>query len=107
MCVCTGVSGQSFNVTIMAIPDMTSYSVGNNLTLTCVVDPMPLANSSVMYAWNCTGCFANEMNSSMITQVLTDMDTSMINCSATIDGTPYRSGVFDLQVTQGSKLLRD
>ena len=98
-----GVNGQDYNVTIMATPNMTSYTVGGNLMLRCVVDPVPSSTAiTVTYSWECFGCFANEINSSVINQVLTDMDTSMINCSATINGTVYRSDVFDLQVTQSN-----
>ena len=102
------MNGQDYDVSIMANPNMTSYTVGDSLMLTCVVDTVPSSTaitSTVTYSWECSSCFANEMNSSMITQVLTDMDTSNISCSATINGTVYRSDVFDLQVTQGNFLF--
>ena len=98
-----GVNGQSVNVTIMTDPNMASYTVGDNLTLTCMVDPLPTSTATnVSYSWNCSDCFADGMNSSVFNQVLTDMDSSNINCSATINGTVYRSDVFDLRVTQGN-----
>ena len=102
-CYCIGVSGQTFSVSIVVNPNVALYTVGDNLMLTCMVDPMPNSNVTLIYAWNCTDCFANGSTSSMITQVLTNMDTIMISCSATINGIVYRSDVFDLQVTQGSK----
>ena len=98
-----GVNGQSVNVSIMTDPNMTSYSVGVNLMLTCMVNPMPTSTATnVSYSWNCSGCFANERNSSVFNQVLTDRDSSNISCSATINGTVYRSDVLDLRVTQGN-----
>jgi len=105
-CYCIGVSGQNFSVSIVVDPNVASYTVGDNLMLTCMVDPMPNSSVTLTYEWNCTDCFANGLTSSMINRSLTDMDTSNISCSATINGTVYRSDVFDLQVTQGSKLLR-
>ena len=100
---CIGVNGQSFNVSIVVDPSMASYTVGDNLTLTCMVDPLPTSTATnVSYSWNCSGCFADGMNSSVFNQVLTDKDSSNINCSATINGTVYSSDVFDLRVTQGT-----
>ena len=105
LCYCIGVSGQNFSVSIVVNPNVAPYTVGDNLMLTCMVDPMPNSNVTT-YAWNCIDCFADGSTSSMINRSLTDMDTSNISCLASINGTMYRSDVFDLQVT-GSKLLRD
>ena len=79
---------------------MATYTVGDTLMLTCMVDPMP--NSTVTYEWQCSDCFANGMITQNITQILTDMDNDMIDCSATIDNMEYDSEMmFDLQVAQG------
>ena len=100
------MNGQDYNVTIMATPNMASYTVGDNLTLTCMVDSMlSSTNSIVTYLWECSGCFANGLTLSTINRFLTDMDTSMINCSATVNDTVYRSDVFNLQVTRGNFLF--
>ena len=101
------MSGQgSPNVTIVANPEMNFYTVGNNLTLMCTVNPLPTNISiTVTYLWECSGCFANGTTTPTITQILTDMDNSTINCSVTIDGTVTMANMtFDLQVTQGTVL---
>ena len=99
------MSGQgSPNITIVANPEMNFYTVGNNLTLMCTVDPLP-TNTTVTYLWECSDCFANGMTIPIITRILTDMDNSTINCSVTIDGTVTMANMtFDLQVTQGTVL---
>ena len=100
-----GASGQlNYDVTIVANPNMTSYKVGDTVTFTCMVDPLiDSTSSNVMYLWTCSGCFADGMTTITITQTLTAMDSSMIDCSITIDGSKFRSNMkFDLQVTQGS-----
>ena len=101
---CIGVNGQSFNVSIVVDPSMASYTVGDNLTLTCMVDPMPNSTASaVTYSWSCSGCFADGMNSPVISQVLTDMDSGSISCSVDINGT-VQSDMFDLQI-QGTYVV--
>ena len=66
--------------------------------LTCTVNPDP--NATVTYLWNCSGCFANGLTMSTISRVLTDMDSSTIDCTATIDGNATRTDMpFNLQVT--------
>ena len=85
---------------------MASYTVGNTVTLECVVDPV-ITDTSItpMYSWQCdTGCFADGMTTPTITRQLTDMDSGVIECSVTIDGDEYMSDIFNLQVPQGIKL---
>ena len=87
----------------MASPNVGPYTVGSNLTLTCTM-PNPPVNTTgiVTYLWQCGGCFANGRTDMTIIQRLTDMDTSMINCSVLIDGIINGTSMpFDLQVTQG------
>ena len=98
-----GVNGQDPSVTIMPDPDMDFYTVGDNLTLTCIVDPLPTDTSiTVTYLWQCSACFANGTTTPTITRILTDMDNSTIDCLVTIDGNVTMADMmFDLQVTQG------
>ena len=100
------MSGQDPSVTIMPDPDVDFYTVGNNLTLTCTVDPLPTDTSiTVTYSWECFGCFADGMTTPTITRILTDMDNSTIDCSVDIDGNMTITEMpFDLQVTQGTVL---
>ena len=102
-----GASGQNYGVTIEASSTATSYTVGDNITLTCVVDSSITSNTSnISYTWTCSGCFADDMTTPMISHRLTSMDSSIIDCSATVDGFVYMTEIpFDLQVTQGSYYL--
>ena len=82
---------------------MATYTVGDSLTLTCVVEPMPNSTSTVTYLWTCSDCFAAGMTVPNITRVLTDMEDDDIDCTVTIDGVGYMTDMmFALQVTQGS-----
>ena len=70
----------------------------------CILDP-PVASTTVnvSYLWQCDGCFADGRTGMTIMQVLTDMDTSMINCEVTIGNDMFMTDtLFDLQVTKGS-----
>ena len=99
-----GASGQNYSVTVEADPVLASYTVGSNVTLQCVVDPV-ITDTSVtpMYSWQCDpGCFVDGMTTRNITRQLTDTDSGLIDCSVTIDGDEYTSdSMFDLQVSQG------
>ena len=64
------------SVTITTNPDSTPYEVGQNLTLTCMVDPSVPADASAAYSWNCSSCFANGRMTPTISQTLTAMDMS-------------------------------
>ena len=103
-----GQSGStpSYNVIINATPNATTYTVGDLVTLICLVDPPIVSTSvSVTYLWQCDGCFANNTDM-VIMRTLTDMDTSMINCSAIVDGVAFTTDIpFNLQVTQGMTIL--
>ena len=100
---CVGVNGRSelvYTVVITATPNTTTYSVGDLVTLMCTVDPP--ASSNVTYSWQCDGCFADGMTDMAIMRVLSEMDNTMINCSATISNDTFITDVpFDLQVTRG------
>ena len=105
---CLGANGQMYNVTITASPNTTAYTVGDLLTLTCIVDP-PIVSTTinVTYSWQCDGCFAHNRTDMAVIETLTDMDTSMINCSATVDDIVFTSDIpFNLQVTQGRLYLQ-
>ena len=99
-----GVSGQDTTVTIEAIPDMNTYAVGDNLTLMCILDPTPTDTSiTVTYLWECSGCFANGLTTPTINRILTDMDTTMIDCTVNVSGNVTMTDIpFDLQVTRGT-----
>ena len=96
------MSGQDYNVTIVASPIMTSYTVGDSLMLTCMVTSSGSTGVNVTYSWQCSNCFAAGETDPTINQILTDMDNSTIRCSPTINGTVYMSDEFNLQVTQGT-----
>ena len=103
---------------IAASPNLTSYVAGASVTLMCVVHPDLLflsfflsffppfllyANINEIYLWECDGCFANGRTDMALMRVLTKRDSSMINCSATIDSVVYKTDMpFYLQVTQGT-----
>ena len=96
-------NGQAYNVTITASPNGSFYAVGDLITLQCIVDPPIISTTvNVTYSWECDGCFADGSTGMVIMRQLTDMDTSMISCSATINGVKFMTDTpFDLQVTQG------
>ena len=102
------VNEQDYNVTVEVNPDLDSYTVGSNVTLECVIDPV-ITNTSItlIYLWQCdTGCFANGTTTSTITRRLAHNDSGVIDCSVTIDGDEYISDdIFDLQLTQGTKCM--
>ena len=98
-------SGQAYSVTITASPNGSFYAVGDLITLQCIVDP-PITSTTtiVTYSWKCNGCFADGYTDMVIMRQLTesDMDTSLISCSATVNGVKFMTDIpFDLQVTQG------
>ena len=100
-------STSSYNVIIIATPNATTYTVGDLITLICLVDP-PIVTTSVTvtYLWHCDGCFADNNTGMVIIRTLTDMDTSMINCSAIVDGVVFTTDItFNLKVTQGMATL--
>ena len=104
-----GQSGSTplYNVTIIATPNTATYTVGDLVTLMCLVD-LSIASTSVTvtYLWQCHGCFADGVTDMVIMRTLTDMDTSMINCSAIVDGVVFTTDEpFNLQVTQGMVIL--
>ena len=97
-----GVNGQD-TVTIEATPDMDTYAVADNLTLMCTLDPPPIDTSvTVTYLWECSNCFANGLITPTINRILTDMDTTMIDCRVNNSGNVTMTDMaFDLQVTRG------
>ena len=102
---CVGVSGtgsgsgQLYTVSIAATPNTIIYSVGDLVTLMCMVDPS--TSSDVTYSWQCDGCFADGMTDMAIIRVLSEMDNTMINCSATINNETFRTDVPFNLVTRG------
>lgn len=99
-----GANGQ--HVTIVANPNLTSYTVGDIVLLTCMVDSLvDTTNSTVTYSWHCSDCYANGRTTQSIAQQLTDMDSSMITCSVTANGVVYNSNMFNLQVTRGNFII--
>ena len=68
-----GASGQPYGVTIEA-SSTTSYTVGDNITLTCVVDSSITSNpSNISYIWTCSHCFADGMTTPIINHHLTSI----------------------------------
>ena len=91
-----GTNGQS--ATIMATPNMSAYTVGDNLSLECVANNISM-DTNLMYMWSCSDCFANGNTTSTVNRSLTDMDSSMISCSISNGTDAYTSDPFNLQVT--------
>ena len=91
----------------MANPDTGPYIVGDTLMLTCVVDPLPSSTGdNATYSWQCASCFAEAETDPTFERVLSDMDSSSINCTVAINGTMFRSdNMFNLQVIEGSLLV--
>ena len=96
-------SGQVYNVTITAIPDAATYTVGDPVMFICTSDsPVASTTVNVSYLWQCDDCFADGRTDMAFERILADMDTSMINCRVTIDNDVFMTDTpFDLQVTQG------
>ena len=93
-------SGQTYHVTITASPNATFHEIGDRITLMCIVDPpITATNVTITYSWHCDDCFANGLTDMAIMRQLTDMDTSMINCSATVDGIEFMTDTpFNLEL---------
>ena len=94
-----GTNGQVIIMANLVAP----YTVGDTLTLTCTrIPPVDTTNSTVTYLWECGGCFADQSTNMTVMRTLTDMDTSMIDCSVMVDNVAFTTNMpFDLQVTQG------
>jgi len=85
------------------------YPILSNVTLTCMVDPLPPASAT--YQWNTTGCFTNDLLTTptcfpngQTTQNVTDNnvtaeDAGTITCTATINGLDYTSGPTMLRIS--------
>ena len=87
------------------------YAVLSNLTLSCMVDPIP--SVTVRYQWNTEGCYTNVnynngipgcfpkgQNTQNVTSGgLTAKDAGLIICTVTISGDEYRSKSFTLRIS--------
>ena len=87
------------------------YPVLSNLTLSCMVDPMPLV--TVHYQWNTEGCYTNinynngvprcfskgKNTQNVTSNGLTAKDAGFISCTVTINGDKYRSESFTLRIS--------
>ena len=87
------------------------YPVLSNLSLTCMVDPLPLI--SVSYRWNTTRCYTHSnysngrprcfprgQNSRVVTDDdLTAEDSGTITCTLILDGIDYTSDPFTLRIS--------
>ena len=90
-----GTNGQ--NATVTATPNMSTHTVGDNISLKCVAENASLTN--LMYMWSCSGCFADGNTASTVNRSLTDMDSSVISCSIIDGNDTYISAPFNLTVT--------
>jgi len=111
-----GVDGQ-YTVTIVSTPAGTpvsgstntfDYPILSNVTLTCMVDPLPPAGAT--YRWN-TLCFTNNVHSDQTcfpfgqtTQSVTGYhllaeDAGNIFCTVFISGVDYSSSQYSLRVS--------
>ena len=117
LCTYKGTNGQSAsgkgemcNVKITASPHLISYVTGASVTLMCMVDPPISSNDNITetYLCQCDGCFANGITDMAIIyiRVPTKQDSSMINCSATINDVLYKTDIpFYLQLIQGMYII--
>ena len=82
---------------------MGPYTVGDSLTLMCMLDTsVNTTGKSIMYSWQCDGCFANGVVDTSVVRVLTDMDSSTISCTYNVDTDMIMATTpFELQVTKG------
>ena len=89
------------------------YPILSNVTLTCMVDPVPLI--TVAYSWDTTSCYTNAGYSGrcfpdgQTTQSVTDVDVTAedagtITCNVTISESVYTSEPFTLRVS-GEQLV--
>ena len=89
----------------------------SNVTLTCIVDPLPPAALSidVSYQWNTEGCYSstvydggiprcfpyNQTTRIVMGNDLTAEDAGTITCTVTINGSNYTSEPYTLLITGG------
>ena len=92
------------------------YPILSSVTLTCMVDPMPLI--SVTYSWNTTRCYTNadysggnpqcfpdgQTTQSVTGNDLNAEDAGTITCTITISGIDYTSEPFRLRIS-GEQLV--
>ena len=89
------------------------YPILSSVTLTCMVEPVPLIN--VMYSWDTTSCYTNAGYSGrcfphgQVTQNVADDDVTAedagtITCNVTISGRDYTSDPFSVRVS-GEQLV--
>jgi len=101
------ISTATYDVSIVSNPlgnpisgsiDIFQYSVGTDLSLTCLVIPTPPSDSE--FSWNCsTGCFADmEMEQTVNVTELEIFNSGVIKCSVIIDDEEYFSESFEVRV---------
>ena len=114
--VVAGVDGQ-YTVTIVSTPAGTpvsgstntfDYPILSNVTLTCMVDPLPPADAT--YRWS-TSCFTNDRHTDQtcfpVGQTAQNVtgyhllaeDAGFIGCAVIIGGDEYVSNVYRLRIT--------
>jgi len=93
-----------YNVAVTSDPieyggTILEYSVGSNITLTCIVTPTPPPDSE--FSWSCsTECFVDmEIEQSVNISELEVTDSGELNCSVIVDGVEYTSETVELRVT--------
>ena len=110
------IVGSSAGTPVSGSTNTFDYPILSSVTLTCMVDPMPLI--SVTYLWNSTRCYTNAdyrggnpqcFPDGQTTQNVTDSDVNAedagtITCTVTINGRSYASQPFTLRVS-GEQLL--
>ena len=81
------------------------YYTGTDVSLTCMVTPTPPSDSE--FSWSCsTGCFADmEMEQTINVTDIEEIDSGVINCSVTIDGTQYFSEPIEIGVVEGMNVF--
>ena len=109
-------------VTIVSSPDGIAvsgstntfdYPILSNVTLTCMVDPVPII--SVMYSWDTTSCYTNagysgrcfpdgQVTQSVTGSDVTAEDAGTITCTVTINDREYTSDPFTVRIS-GEQLV--
>ena len=91
------------------------YPILNDVTLTCMVDPLPPSSLSIQvsYQWNTAGCYNNsnfnngnprcfpynQASQSVTDNSLTAEDAGTFNCTVNINGSEYTSESLTLHIS--------
>ena len=94
------------------------YPILSSVTLTCIMDPVPVNITNVGYSWNTTQCYTNpnlndgnptcfsygQTTQNVTNDDVTAEDAGTITCTVTISGSDYTSESFTLCIS-GEQLV--